>query len=357
MSHKQVIWQRYWPAAAILAVFISSLLWERWKPGAEEPPFTKVSFAMDTVVQYSLYGPGAEKAAAQCEDLLSHLEEQLTCTDIYGGDETGEVREINRLAGREPVKVSVEAFQLLERSQQLSQWTGGLFDITIGPLTQLWDITGENPSVPQAGELDAALSLTGDGLVLDRESQTAFLQREGQRLDLGAVAKGYTCSLLRNICYENGVVRGYISLGGNMMVLGESEDMRFGLQNPLRGGEASVIASFSLAGQTMATAGGYERYFEQDGVQYCHILDPRTGWPAQTDLLSASVISEDGALADALSTALFLMGREQAIAFLEDVPFYAVLVDADRRIWLVGEVERELDFQLVESSGYRMAEP
>ncbi len=353
LNQKEIV--RYWPAAAILLVFIASLLWEWKKNVPEAPPVTRTTFAMDTVIQYCLYGPSAEKTVAACEELLSRLEEQLTCTDSPDISESGDVRRLNRGAGKEPVEVSESVMQLLLRSQELSRWTGGLFDITVGPLTRLWNVTGENPTVPPQEEVEQALSLVGDGLVLEPEGQTAFLQREGQRIDLGAVAKGYACGFLREICEENGVTRGYISLGGNMMVLPDSAEMRFGLQNPLRGGEASVIASLSLEGQTMATAGGYERYFEQDGVRYCHILDPRTGWPAQTDLLSASVISEDGALADALSTALFLMGREEALAFLKDSDCRAVLVDSDCRVWLAGDVEESFHFQLMEPSGFLLA--
>lgn len=356
MNQKYKFVRKYWPAAGILLIFAFSLLWEWRKPARENPPVTKTEFAMDTVIQYCLYGYGAEQAMEQCRELLSDMERQLTRLESHNVPLNGDVLEINRMAGQSPVKVSSETFDLLSRSQELNQWTGGLFDITIGPLVELWNIMGENPTVPVQEDINAALALVGNDLVLDKGEQTAFLPKKGQSLDLGAVAKGYTCSLLRDICHKNGVVKGYISLGGNMMVLEESSGMRFGLQDPLRGGEASVIASFSLDGQTMATAGGYERYFEQDGIHYCHILDLRTGWPAQTDLLSASVISPDGALADALSTALFLMGREEAAVFLKSADCSAILVDSDRRIWLFGDVAEGLQFQLVESSGYRIAE-
>ena len=354
LNQKAII--RYWPAAVILLIFVASLLWEWNKPDPEAPPVTRVSFGMDTVIQYCLYGPKAEETVAECEELLARMEEELTCTDSPGAWESGDIRRLNSSAGAGPVEVSEDTMGLLLRAQELSRWTDGLFDITIGPLTRLWNVTGENPTVPPPEEVDQALALTGEGLTLNPEEHTALLEREGQRIDLGAVAKGYACGLLREICEQNGVTRGYISLGGNMMVLPDSGEMRFGLQNPLRGGEVSVIASLSLEGQTMATAGGYERYFEEDGVRYCHILDPRTGWPAQTDLLSASVISEDGALADALSTALFLMGREKALAFLADAGCRAILVDSDCRVWLAGDVEESFHFQLREPSGFLMAE-
>ena len=347
---------RYWPLGAILLVFFASLIWEQVKPAGKSEPVTKVDFAMDTVIQYCLYGNNAEKALEECEELLSRLEEKFTCTGTYNSESTGDIREINQLAGTSAATVSEETYRLLSRSLELTRHTNGLFDITIGPLTELWDITGENPTVPPQEEIEKALALTGGGLVLEEESRQASLQREGQRLDLGAIAKGYSCDLLREVCQKYKITKGYISLGGNMMVLDDSKEMRFGLQDPLSGGEASAIASFSLEGQTMATAGGYERYFEQDGIRYCHIINPHTGWPAETDLLSVSVITPDGALADALSTALFLMGREKALEFLESVSCGAVLVDTDCRVWLYGGLEEKFQFQLRESSGYQLAE-
>ena len=355
MNQKKLSWGKYWPLVIILTVFLSSLIWEYRKAKLESVPITKVDFAMDTVIQYCFYGENAQKTLEECENLLAELEEKLTCTGTYHAGEN-EILQVNQMAGKKAVPVSPETFQLLLRSLELSEQTEGLFDITIGPLTQLWNIMGDNPIVPSQGEIEKALSLVGDGIFLEQDKQEVYLQQEGQRIDLGAVAKGYACGLLREVCKKNGVAKGYLSLGGNMMVLEDSKEMRFGLQNPLKGGEASAIATFSLEGQTMATAGGYERYFEQNGIRYCHILDPRTGWPAQTDLLSASVISEDGALADALSTALFLMGREKALAFLENTPCYAILIDVDRRVWLYGDIEEEFQFQLLESSGYRLAE-
>ncbi len=355
MKQKKLSWGKYWPLVIILIVFFSSLMWEHRKASLESVPVTKVDFAMDTVIQYCFYGENAQKALEECESLLLELEGKFTCSETYGSGK-GEILQVNQMAGKKAVPVSPETFQLLLRSLELREQTSGLFDVTIGPLTALWNIMGDSPSVPPQEEIETALSLVGEGIFLEQDKQEVYLQREGQRIDLGAVAKGCACDLLREVCQKNGIVKGYLSLGGNMMVLPDSKEMRFGLQNPLNGGEASAIATFSLEGQTMATAGGYERYFEQNGVRYCHILDPRTGWPAQTDLLSASVISEDGALADALSTALFLMGREKALAFLENVPCHAVLVDSDRQVWLYGDIEEKFQFQLLESSGYRLAE-
>jgi len=356
LDGKKIQWQKYWPLVVIVIIFSASVIWEQVKPDEKQEPVTKTDFAMDTVIQYCLYGRNAEKAVEECEGLLSKLEEEFTCTKTYNGEGTGDVREINRMAGKSAAAVSEETYNLLSRALELTGQTNGLFDITIGPLTELWDITGESPSVPPQEEIEKALELTGGGLSLEESSREASLQREGQRIDLGAIAKGYACDLLREVCERNGIKKGYISLGGNMMVLEGSGEMRFGLQDPLSGGAASAIAKFSLEGQTMATAGGYERYFEQDGVRYCHIIDPNTGWPAETDLLSASVITEDGALADALSTALFLMGREKALVFLESVPCCAVLIDTNRRIWLYGGVEEKFHFQLMEPSEYQLAE-
>lgn len=337
--------KKSWPLIAVAAVFLISLL--DWKNQSikQQKAVTQVDFAMNTVVSYCFYGDGAEEALQQCRELLSELEHTLSATWV-----DSDLMKINEAAGVSAVKVASETMELLKRAMEISADTQGSFDVTIGPLVRLWNITGTAPRVPAAEEVDALLGLVGLSPVIDEEAGTVMLPEKGQQLDFGGIAKGYACSRLREICERCGVTKGYLSLGGNMMVL-EDTDSSFGIRDP-QGGENAYFAVLTLAGQTMATAGGYERYFEQDGKRYHHILDPATGWPAQTDLLSVSVISQDGALADALSTALYVMGREKAQDYLsEHSQIQAVLVDETGTVWVYGDIP---GFALHEEAGYHL---
>ena len=337
--------KKMWPVLAVAAIFLISLLDWVDQNKSQQKAVTQVDFAMNTVISYCLYGENAQEALAQCRVLVGEMEHTLSAT--WAGSDLLRIRDA---AGKEPVQVSEETVALLTLADSLREETGGRFDVTIGPLVQLWDITGTEPKVPDAYAIEQALRLVGAVPVIDEAAQTVYLPEEGQQIDLGGIAKGYVCSKLREICDTHQVTNGYISLGGNMMVLGEMDDL-FGIRDP-NGGENAYFAKLSLAGKTMATAGGYERYFEENGKVYHHILDPRTGYPAETDLLSVSVISEDGALADALSTALFMMGREEADAYLTKHPgLQAVLADDAGTVWVYGDIP---GFALNEEAGCRL---
>lgn len=337
--------KKAWPFLAVTAVFLLSLLDWKNQNVSQQTAVTQVDFAMNTVVSYCFYGDGAEKALEECRSLLSELEHTLSAAW-----EGSDLLAIGEAAGEKAVKVSPETVLLLRRACLVTEETDGCFDVTISPLVQLWNITAVDPKIPSQQQIDALLPLVGIPPVIDEEAQTVYLTVKGQKLDFGGIAKGYACERLREICQTYDVTDGYVSLGGNMMVLGEMNGV-FGIRDP-NGNRDAYFAELSLAGKTMATSGGYERYFEQDGKRYHHILDPRTGWPAQTDLLSVSVISEDGALADALSTALFVMGREKALEYLEEhSEVQAVMLDDVGTVWTYGDIP---GFSLRKDSGYRL---
>lgn len=183
------------------------------------------------------------------------------------------------------------------------------------------------------------------------DGNRAMLRNPGQAIDLGAVAKGAACTIIRQVAQEYEIKTGYVSVGGNLIVLGkdpQGEDFRFAIRDPQ--GEASeYIATLSLTGSTMATTGAYERWFEQDGKRYHHIIDPRTGYPAESDLLSVSVISEDGMLADCMSTALFIEGKQAALQRMQEEAYQLVIVDTDGNIYyspsLEGNIQLNTDNQ------------
>lgn len=295
-------------------------------PKKEEPSAGGVEFIMDTFVEQRWYGENAQSAYDEIVARLKGLEGKIS---VY--DEQSELSLLNRMAGREAVRLSDEVYELLKRSASFCEETGGKFDITTAPLSFLWNVTGESPKVPGQSEIEALLPLIDyRKIAFDGENKTAMLKHVGMSVDLGAIAKGYAASAAREIA-EKHSVSGFVSVGGNMMVIGTKpggEDFIVGLRDP-RGDASQYIMSFSMRDLTMATTGDYERYFEKDGVRYHHVLDPDTGYPSNTGLISVTVLSEDGALADFLSTAIFLQGEGKLGEYLSrgDISVIAVTED------------------------------
>lgn len=286
---------------------------------------TAMGFAMDTVVTQTVYGPRAEAAARAVNQRLAQLEDELS---LYRP--SSEIAALNAAAGGGPVAVSQGSLQLLQRALTLEAGLQGAFQLTVAPLTQLWNITGEEPHLPTQQEIDALLPLVDDGcLQLDGSHGTARLAKKGQAVDMGGIAKGYACDQARLVYLENGVRHALLSIGGNICAVGgrpDGQPFRIGFRDP-NGGESSYIASFLLRDGVVAVSGGYERYFEKDGVRYHHILDPHTGFPAQSDIVSVGVVCDEGAAADLWSTALFCLGRDWALDWMRSADAAVLLLD------------------------------
>lgn len=317
-------------AVALLALLIAGILWDSGR--SEKASYASVQFIMDTVVEQRLYGSHAEEALGKVEAALREFEGEFSA---HRQDSV--IARINRASGQEAVPVTEEAFELISRAKAYGETSGGLFDVTVAPVTLEWDITGEHPHVPEPEVLAGLLDLVDyRDILLDTEAKTVMLRRRGQALDLGGVAKGAAGDLARKIAVECGVRSGYISIGGNVAVIGQrpdGTDFKFGVRDP-RGGGEEYIGTVVFPDKTMATSGDYERYFEEQGVRYHHIIDPGTGYPSQSGLISVSVISSDGALADYLSTALFLAGKETALSLAAEPDFDFILVDQEKEVYI-----------------------
>lgn len=272
---------------------------------ADDDYASGVGFVMDTFIEQRWYGKKAQQTCDEILEALSNLEDKLS---LYR--EQSEISQLNAAAGERFVPLSDEVYTLLKRAVTLSGETGGLFDITIAPLALVWNVTGEHPQVPSEEQIEKAKALADyRDIMFDDSDKSAMLRRPGMRVDLGGIAKGMAAELMRRYPKENGV-QGYLSIGGNMMVEGkkpDGTDFVIGLRAP-RGQETDLLGAVALDGLTMATTGDYERFFLQDGVRYHHVLDPFTGYPAETDLIAVTVISADGTLADGYSTAIFMQG-------------------------------------------------
>ncbi len=263
-------------------------------------------FYMDTVMDFlSVYGKNAQAATD-----AAALELQRLDTLLSTQNEQSEIYALNRDGY---AHLSKDAAALLETSLSLYETTGAAFDVSVYPLMTLWGFYDAYHYVPSQEEIDAQLLLTGsDKIVLSEDGELAFAL-PGMGVDLGAIAKGYAAKRVLEVFRSYEIPSAVVSLGGTIVALGEKPDgspWRIGVQAP--DGSSSVVGTLLVCDSVVATSGGYRRYFEQDGILYHHILDPRTGKPARSGLLSVTIVCEDAVLADALSTALFVMGPQEA---------------------------------------------
>ena len=302
-------------------------------------------FAMDTVMQLRAYGPEAEDALTQAEAEIYRLEGELSCRDEHAA-----LARLNEAGGG---TVSEETAELLQTALTLCGKTGGAYDPALGALSQAWGFSDGAYRVPEPDALTEAMQKSGARLVqLDGDSLSLA---NGVQLDLGGIAKGYAAGRVRAILKEAGITSAIISLGGNVAAVGQKPDgsaWTVGLQDP--DDPETYFGTVSIEDACVVTSGAYQRYFEENGVRYHHILDPMTGRPAESSLKSVSVIAEDDTLADALSTALFVMGLDAGAEFHKSsgLSFEAVFVTEDNTVWitpgLAGRYRSDRPYQILE---------
>lgn len=250
--------------------------------------------------------------------------------------ESSEIAKINAAAGDgKGVAVSGEVLALLEKAQEASKLTNGAFDVTVGSFSGLWKFDEDKDgTIPTKEQVEERRKLVNwKDLVLDRKKQTARLKQKGQRITLGGIAKGYGVDRVTAILRQHGLVDFIVQAGGDMYVAGRKGDRRWrvGIRDP-RSAKDVFFAVAEVEDMTFSTSGDYERYVVKDGVRYHHILDPATGYPA-TKARSVTVMAKDGLTAEGLTKALFIMGPETGIPWLEKLGLgEAVVVGADNQV-------------------------
>jgi len=271
-------------------------------------------FAMDTFITLQCHGKDTEHALDACEAEIRRLEGLLSAT-LQNSD----ISRLNAADGT-AVTVDVSTAALLERANAIQKTVNGAFDISVRPLVELWGFPHADYRVPTQEEIDALLPHIGSGLIAIKENTVTL--PDGMKLDLGGIAKGYCGEQLGNILREYGIESALLTLGGNIEAVGAKPDgsaWRVAIRDPQD--EQRMIGVVSVRDCAVVTAGSYQRYFEQDGKRYHHILDPKTGYPADSGLCSVTVITKSGTRADALSTAFFVLGLDASLALLETEPF------------------------------------
>lgn len=286
-------------------------------------------FAMDTVMLLTVYGDQAQQGLDQAEQTIQKLEKLWSATD-----ENSEIWALNHSGGNW-VELSEDTREILSRGLELCALTDGALDLTAYSAVQAWGFPTGAYRVPDETELEQLVG-TIDYTQVELDDNQARLP-EDMSLDLGAVAKGRLGEVLSQDLKELGVTSALLELGGNIQTVGTKPDgsrWRVGIQDP-NSQEGGYLAIVEVADQAVVTSGDYQRYFEQDGQTYCHIMDPATAAPADSGVDSVSIVGSDGTVCDALSTALFVMGEEKGSQFWKDHPeldFEAIFVSQDGTI-------------------------
>ena len=333
-------------------------------------------YAMDTVMTMTVYHDDEKTAEAALDDAqaeimrLDALFERIPTDSSDTDDLENAASDVYRLNETGQTEVSADTAAVLRTALDVAADTDGAFDVTIAPIMDLWGFYGQNYRVPESAEIQKSLQKVNWGNIIlediaadtsdttdadtsvaqdttDTEKNTVKVTLEGgSTIDLGGIAKGYLSDRIAQIFSEDGITSAIISLGGNVYALGsktDGGDWTVAVQNPED--DADYIATVKISDKAAVTSGSYQRYFEEDGKMYHHIIDPHTGKPAESGLLSVTIISASGVRADALSTALFVKGLNSASDYWRrhKDEFDAIFVTTDGKLHITKGIEKSVE--------------
>lgn len=324
---------------------------------SDSKEYTKTDFVMDTVLSETIYGE---------KDLTDAIKERLSSLEteqLSWRESSSETAQINKRCSQgESVAVDDAFAGWVNDSLELAKASQGAFDPTIGNLTRLWNIEGDDPVVPALDEIDAVLQNVGyNNINLDVTSGKISME-DSCTLDLGAVGKGIGCDVARDYLEaQSGVAGAVISIGGSILVYGEKtsgENWSVAIRDPQESLDSYMGVLYLSENACVSTSGDYEKYFIQDGKKYHHILDPSTGYPAESDLTSVTVICDqgednDGLLSDGLSTACFVLGREKGMQLLEQYGAEGIFIDKENQVYVTDGIKEQFE---VLNDGYQLME-
>lgn len=312
---------RRFPLCAFLLLLAATPLRAEWYSDAREK--------MGTKVEIQLWADSEAVARPLLAAGMAEFDRIESWMSTYRED--SEISRVNRLAAREPVKVSAELFGIVRKSLELSVLSDGAFDITFDSVGRLYDYrAGVRPDAESIRK-----SLPGINyrhVILDPAASTIRFTEEGTRINLGGIGKGYSCDRVADLLRRAGVRSGRVNAGGDTTLIGNrgGRPWMIGIRDPDAGD--SWVTRLALEDEAISTAGDYERYFDEDGVRYHHIINPKTGDSAR-GVRSVTVIGPDATMTDGLDNAVFILGPEKGLALIDAMPGYAaVVIDADRNV-------------------------
>ena len=264
------------------------------------------------------------------------------------------ISQINQAAGRQPVAVDEDTFEVLRQAKRYGRITEGAFDVTVGPLADLWRRAMEERQLPGDEAVWQALALVNfANITLDEEAHTVLLEKAGQRIDLGGIAKGYAVDELRKRLRRHGVHRALLDLGGTVAALGCG--LPVGIRDPFRP-DGAPMGTLMLEDRIAVTSGVYERFAYMDGYRYHHVVDPRTGYPSKSGLVSVTLVGENGGALDAFATAALILGMEKSAPMLAEQGMDAVFVTEQGQVFVTRGLKRQFHlYNTTNTAGAQMS--
>jgi len=331
----------------ILIISLVGCTKEKSKDTKLKDPISRTELFMGTAIKITLYDGGSEEILDKAFKRVIDLE------DLVSINKSGtEIVELNKNSGINPVKLSDDSFNIIEKGLEYSKASKGGYDITIGPLVKLWSIGLPEAKVPNENEIKEAIKhVDYSKLKISKDTNEVFLSEKGMMIDLGSIAKGYAADEIVKLLKEEGVTEAIVDLGGNIYALGKKEgnkNWKIGIQDPNteRGNVVGMVETYN---KSVVTTGVYERFIEKDGVKYHHILNPKIGYPYKTDIAGVSIIADKSMDADALSTLIFTKGLDEGIKFIETLDGVdAIFIMNDRKVYITEGVRES--FKLTNES-------
>lgn len=317
-------------ASVVIMIIIISLI--LITGNYEKTPSIRSFYILGTIVQLKVFGRNAEKAIDEVIERLNDIDDKMSIFKDYS-----EVSKINKNAGKAAQIVSEDTYLLIKDAVKYSKMSEGAFDPTIGPIVKLWNIGTETAAIPDENEISEKLKLVNhNDIILNDDNHSVMLSHQGQSIDVGGIAKGYAADEVKKIFLKNHIKSAIIDLGGNIFVMESKENnepWKVGIQNPFepRGKYVGII---SVKDKSIVTSGNYERYFEEAGKKFHHIIDPRTGYPSESRIISATIISDKSIDGDGLSTGVYIIGLDKAFKLIESLSgIDAIFITDDKKIY------------------------
>lgn len=316
----------------------------------KEDKYSSTYYNLGTINEITLYDikkKDGDRILKKCESILVDIDNKMSCQIS-----SSEISKINDNAGESFVKVSDDTYSVIKESINFSNMSNDTFDISIGPIIDLWAIGTDNAKVPTQKEIDTNLTLVNyKDILVDDENKSVKLANKNMKIDLGGIAKGYAADKIYEYLKEEQLKSALINLGGNIYAFGNKENNQpfsIGVQDPTKP-RGNSIGNVKVSNKSVVTSGIYERYLEKDNKIYHHMLDPHTGYPFNNNLSSVTIISDKSIIGDALSTTTFGLGIKNGLELVENLDGVdAIFITKDKKIYLSNNLKNK--FNLTDDS-------
>ncbi|WP_297133264.1 FAD:protein FMN transferase [Terrisporobacter sp.] len=337
------------PFALLIIVFILFSLYIV-NLNKKEDTYSNTYYNLGTINEITLYNINkkiGDEILKECGSILTDIENKMSSQLT-----SSEISKINNMAGKDYVKVSEDTFYVIKESIEFSKISNDTFDISIGPIIDLWSIGTDSAKVPSKEEISDKLSLVDyKNILLDENTHSVKLNKENMKIDLGGIAKGYAADKIYKYLKEENLESALINLGGNVYALGtkkNNEPFSIGIQDPTKP-RGNSIGNIKVSNKSVVTSGIYERYIEKNNKIYHHMINPHTGYPFENNLSSVTIISNNSMICDALSTTTFGLGLEKGMQLVENLDnVEAIFITKDKKIYLSSNLKNK--FNLTDNS-------